>query len=106
MSNNLNPTDADRLDLLDRLAERIPEMKLDRHEIEWTTLPDGAEALLVDGGGIDGGAGIYFANARDDVHCVGSLQPLAPMVGCIVLRPDGTRVLAHVERDPMAQQPE
>jgi hypothetical protein len=47
--------------------------------------------------------GVYFANAGADVHAVGSLQPLAPAVGCIVIRPDGTRILAHVERDPLAQ---
>jgi hypothetical protein len=29
--------------------------------VEWDTLPDGHEALLVDGGGIDGGDGTYFA---------------------------------------------
>jgi hypothetical protein len=43
--------DADRLELLDRLAERLPELDLDQHEIEWRTLEDGHEALLVDGGG-------------------------------------------------------
>jgi hypothetical protein len=35
---------------------------------------------------------------------IGSLAPLAPVVGCIVIRPAGTRVLARVERDPLAQQ--
>jgi hypothetical protein len=57
-----NETDADRLELLDRLADRVPELDLDKHEVEWTTLDDGSEALLVDGGGIDGGSGIFFAN--------------------------------------------
>jgi hypothetical protein len=66
------------------------------------TLPDGAETLLVDGGGLDGGSGVYFARAGDDVHAVGSMAPLAAAVGCIVIRPDGTRVLARVERDPLA----
>lgn len=64
-------------------------------------LPDGHQALLVNGGGIDGGSGAYFANAGQDVHAVGSLQPLAPAVGCILIRPDGRRVLARVERDPL-----
>ena len=71
---------------------------------EWTTLDDDHQALLVNGGGIDGGSGAYFANAGDDVHAIGSLSPLAPAVGCIVIRPDGTRVLAHVEHDPLAEQ--
>ena len=39
----------------------------------------------------------------EDVHAVGSLAPLAPAIGCIVLRPDGSRILARVERDPFAQ---
>ena len=49
---------------------------------------------------------MFFANAGEDVHCVGSLQPLAPAFGCIVLRPDGSRVLARVEPDPLAEQPD
>jgi hypothetical protein len=99
----LDETDADRLLLLDRIAERVPELDLSKQRVEWRTLDDGHEALLVNGGGIDGGIGVYFANAGDDVHAVGSLAPLAPAVGCIVLRPDGTRVLARVERDPLAE---
>ena len=46
---------------------------------------------------------MYFANAGDNVHAVGSLQPLAPVVGCIVIKPDGTRVLARAVPDPLAQ---
>jgi len=42
---------------------------------------------------------------REDVHVVGSLAPHAPAVGCIVIGPDGTRVLARVERDPLAGSP-
>lgn len=93
MATTMNERDADRLELLDRLADRIPELDLDEHETEWTTLPDGDghEALLVDGGGLDGGSGAYFANAADDVHAVGSLQPLAPVVGCIGAPPNVTR---------------
>lgn len=102
----MDPTDTDRLKLLDRLADRIPELDLEQHEVEWLTLPDGAEALIVDGGGLDGGSGIYFANAGEDVHAVGSLQPLAPAVGCIVIRSDGSRQLARVERDPLAEAPD
>jgi hypothetical protein len=104
MTEDLTPTDTDRLALLDRLADRMPDLDLDQHEVEWMTLPDGHEALLVDGGGIDGGSGMYFANVPNgDVHVVGSLEPLAPAVGCVVLMPDGTRVLAHVEGDPLAE---
>jgi hypothetical protein len=33
---------------------------------------------LVDGGGIDGGTGTYFANCGDDVHAVGTLDPVIP----------------------------
>ena len=68
-------------------------------------MDDGAEALLVDGGGIDGGNGTYFANCGDDVHAVGTVDPIVPgHVGCVVIRPDGGRVLARVVPDPLAQQ--
>jgi hypothetical protein len=30
------------------------------------------------------------------------LAPLADPIGCIVIRPDGNRVLARVVRDPLA----
>jgi hypothetical protein len=49
--------------------------------------------------------GIYFASAADDVHAVGTLGPLIPgYVGCIVIRPDGRRVLARPLPDPLAQR--
>ena len=100
----MNKRDADRLELLDRIADRVPELDLERQSVEWTTLPDGYEALLVNGGGIDGGQGAYFANCPDDVHAVGLLDPLVPgHVGCIVIRPDGSRYLARVEPDPLAE---
>jgi hypothetical protein len=71
--------------------------------VEWTTLDDGHQALLVNGGGLDGGAGTYFANCGDDVHAVGTLDPIVPgHVGCIVIRPDKTRVLARAVPDPLA----
>jgi len=70
--------DADRLERLDRIGDRVPELDLDQNEIEWTTLDDGHEALLVNGGGIDGGNGAFFANAGEDLHAVGSLAPLIP----------------------------
>src|SRR3954454_3342040 len=99
---NIDPTDAERLELLDRIETRIPELKLDEQMIEWVTLPDGAEALLLNGGGVDGGDGAFIANAGDDLHVVGSLAPLAPVCGCIVITPDGTRTLARVIPDPLA----
>jgi hypothetical protein len=96
--------DADRLKLLDRIADRVPELDLDANEVEWTTLDDGAEALLVNGGGIDGGEGAYFANAGEDVHAVGSLDPIVPgHVGCIVIKSDGSRYVACAVPDPLAR---
>jgi hypothetical protein len=95
---------ADRLELLDRIADRVPELDVEEQSVEWTTLDDGHEALLVNGGGIDGGDGAYFANHGDDVHAVGTLTPIVPgHVGCIVIRPDGSRVLARAVPDPLAQ---
>jgi hypothetical protein len=99
----MNEQDQDRLDLLDRIADRVPELDLDRQSVEWTTLEDGHEAMVVDGGGFDGGSGTFFANCGDDVHAVGSLAPIVPgHIGCIVIRPDGSRVLARAVRDPLA----
>ncbi len=66
-------SDAERLELLDRLADRLPELDLDEHSISWTTLDDGAEPLLVDGAGFDGGDGAFLVNYGDDVHAVGSM---------------------------------
>ena len=100
----MNDRDQDRLQLLDRIAERIPELDLDGETVEWNTLDDGHEALLVNGGGIDGGSGAYFANAGDDLHAVGSLAPIIDgYVGCIVIRPDGSRYVARAVPDPLAE---
>jgi hypothetical protein len=85
--------DADRLVLLDRIKARLPELDLDQQRVEWTTLDDGHEALLVNGGGIDGGDGAYSANAGEDVDAI----------GCIVIRPDVRRYLARVVPDPLAE---
>lgn len=98
----ISETDDDRLLLLDRIGERLPEIDLDEHEVAWHELPDGAPALLVDGGGLDGGEGMYFANAGEDVHVVGPI-PAIKSIGAIVVRPDGTRVLARVMPDPLAE---
>jgi len=38
-----DPTDADRLKLLDRIAERVPELDLAQHSVDWMTLADGHE---------------------------------------------------------------
>jgi hypothetical protein len=94
----VNRSDADRLELLDRIADRVPEVDLDEHEVEWRTLPDGHEALHI------GDRGDYFANCGEDLQAYGSLDPLIPgYIGCIVIRPDGTRVLARAVRDPLAE---
>jgi hypothetical protein len=38
---DMDKIDADRLELLDRIARRIPELDLDAHEVEWElTGPD------------------------------------------------------------------
>jgi hypothetical protein len=101
----MNEHDADRLQLLDRIAARVPELDLDQRSVEWETLPDGAEALIVDGGGFDGGDGMMFVNHGDDVHAIGSLAPLAPgAIGCVVIRPDRSRVLARAVADPLAKR--
>jgi hypothetical protein len=78
----MDDRDDDRLELLDRIADRVPEIDLDQHETEWTTLPDGHEVLLV-----DGWSGGYFANYGDDLHAYGSLAPILDgFIGCIVIR--------------------
>jgi hypothetical protein len=105
MDEHVRDRDADRLQLLDRIAERVPELDLDQQSVEWTTMEDGAEALVVNGGGFDGGAGAYFTNYREDVHVVGMLAPLIEgHIGCVVIRPDGSRYLARVMPDPLADR--
>jgi hypothetical protein len=92
-------TDADPLELLDRIKARLPELDLAQQSVEWTTLPDGGEVLLV-----DGWSGGYFANHGDDLHAYGSLDPIVPgHVGCVVIEPDGTRRLARAVPDPLAE---
>jgi hypothetical protein len=99
--------DADRLEPLDRLAARVPELDFEQHEVQWATLPgDGHQARCsLNGGGIDGGAGTFFANAGEDVTAIGSLAPLIPgHIGCVVIRPDGSRYVARVQPDPLGGQ--
>ena len=99
-----NERDADRLGLLDRIADRVPELNVAQQSVEWTTLDDGHEALLVNGGGIDGGDGAYFTNCGDDLHAVGTLAARGEgYIGCIVIRPDGSRYLARAVPDPLAE---
>ena len=62
----------------------------------------GPRGAAVDDGGIDGGTGTYFANAGDYLHALGLLAPLADAIGCIVIRPDGSRVPARVVPHPLA----
>lgn len=97
----MNEPDADRLD---RIADRLPDLDLDRHSIEWTEMPDdGSEALVVDGGGIDGGNGFTIASHGEDLHVVGPTAPLIPgYVGCVVVRPHGSCQLARMVPDPLA----
>jgi hypothetical protein len=99
----MNETDADRLDLLDRIEKRLPEVDLDQHSIEWTVMPDdGSQALMIDGGGIDGYAGFTVASHDDDLHLVGPTAPLIPgYIGCVVVGPDGSRRLARAIPDPL-----
>lgn len=101
---SLEDRDADRLELLDRIEQRMPEVKLDEHLIEWTQLPDGAEALVLDGGGFTPeSTGCFIAAAGDDLHVVGPTAPIIPgCIGCVVVSPDGTRRLARVVDDPAA----
>jgi hypothetical protein len=67
---------------------------------------DGSQALLVDGGGIDGGNGFTVVSCGEDLHAVGSTAPLFPgFVGCIVIAPDGSRRLARVMPDPLTSEP-
>jgi hypothetical protein len=100
----MDERDSDRLALLDRIADRLPELGLDQQSVEWTTLDDGHQALLVNGGGFDGGSGAFFANHGEDLHAVGSLAPIVPgYVGCIVIGPGGSRQLARVVPDPLAE---
>ena len=103
----MDERDADRFELLDRIAERTPGLDFAQQSIEWTTLNDGHEALLVNGGGFDGRNPAFFANSGDDVHAVGSLAPLIEgAIGCVVIRPDGSRYLARPVPDPLADAPD
>jgi hypothetical protein len=95
----MDERDTDRLELLDRLADRVPELDLGQHEVEWGETPDGAQALFV------GNRAEFFALYGEDLHAYGSLDPLLPrMIGCIVIRPDETGVLARAVPDPLAQR--
>jgi hypothetical protein len=76
MSSDLDRRDAERLDLLDRIANRVPGLDLNQHAIEWQVMPDGAEVLPVDGGSLDGGEGYYFESKGDDLLAFGSLAPI------------------------------
>jgi hypothetical protein len=60
--------------------------------------------LLVNGGGASTGVTAPTSpTPGEGVHAVGSLAPIVEgHVGCIVIRPDGSRHLAHVMADPLA----
>jgi hypothetical protein len=71
------------------IAERLPD--------------EGSQALLVDGGGLDGGNGFTIASHGEDLHAVGSTAPIFPGYGGrIVISPAGTRRLARVVPDPLS----
>jgi hypothetical protein len=56
--------------------------------------------LLVDGGGMYGGSGAYFANAGPDFHVFGRLAPLVPgCLGVVVIRPMAVVVSPTLSRD-------
>jgi hypothetical protein len=74
MLGEVEQTDAERLELLDRIAKRVPELDLAQHELRWDELPDGGQALFV------GGEAEYFANCGEDLHAYGSLDPVVPGV--------------------------
>lgn len=100
-----SPQDVDRLELLDRIEHRLPGLHLDKHSVEWTTLPDGSEALVVDGGGFDGGNGCFFANHGPDLHVIGTLDQIVDdHIGCIVIKPDGSRYVARAVPDPLGRE--
>jgi hypothetical protein len=103
----LDETDGDRRELLDRIAKRMPELNLDQYEVGWHKLPDGHEALVLDGGGMDGGNGMYLANAGDDVTVIGPTAPLAAGgLACVVVDAKGGRRLGGLVRDPLLQDHE
>lgn len=102
----LDDADGKRFELLDRIAERLPELSLDDYSIEWATLPDGGEALVIDGGGFDGGSGYFIANSPvgDDLHLVGPTTPLVPgKIAALAIHPDGTRELVKLIPDPLVE---
>ena len=77
----MNETDAEQLELLDRIDKRLG-IDLDQHAIEWTEMPDdGSQGLVVDGGGFDGDNGFVVATHGEDLHLVGPTKPRLPRVG-------------------------
>jgi hypothetical protein len=101
MTPDIDPIDVERFELLDRIKNRLPDVDLEQHSIEWTEMPDDG-SLLVAGGGIDGGNGFTITSHGEDLHVVGSTAPLFPgYVGCVVIAPDKTRRMARVMPDPL-----
>jgi hypothetical protein len=93
----MNDHDADRLELLDRIEKRAPEIKLEKYELSWGTLEDGY-------GGSVARCGEYFANYGEYLHAYGSLAPIiGGCIGCIVIKPDGSRYVAQAVPDPLAE---
>lgn len=100
----MDERDAERLKLLDRLAERVPGFDLGEHDIEWMTASNGTEVLCVDGGGADGGLGYQLSNAGQVVVFVGPLSPLINDFGSVVISPDGSWRIHRAVPDPLAGQ--
>lgn len=105
-STTIDETDTDRLLILDRIAEQMPDLDLRLHEAEWRRFDDGIETLLVDGGGIDGGTGYMVSNGPidEDLHVIGPTDPLFPgKIVAVSIHPDGSRKLAKLIPDPLVE---
>jgi hypothetical protein len=91
----LTDVEQNRLTLLDRLADRCPDLgTVAEHEVEWMELPEGNEALVLDRSRFTEGRGAYFMLEGENVLAVGPLGP--DHSGVIVIRPDGSRELRAV----------
>jgi hypothetical protein len=90
----LSEQDADRLELLDRLAERVPKLDLDQYSIEWDTLSDGHAVLHV-------GCDTSFANYGEELHALCPLDRILPgLWGLIIINADGSWRIARAVPPP------
>jgi hypothetical protein len=75
-----------------------PSLTSKRTRSPGRTLRDGHQALLINGGGFDGGDGAYFANAGQDVHAVREPGPVGGGLVCssfVKATPKWTRSLQN-----------